>query len=85
MRKPELDAQPLQSMGEHLQTSMDAWVDNNNNIVVHCHVTTRFYTKNRHTLNVVVEIFKLKSNMIEICINKFFSDKSDGPLVLGHR
>ena len=30
VRKPELDAPSLQSIGQHLQTSMEVWVANNN-------------------------------------------------------
>ena len=32
VRKPELDAPFLQSMEGHLQTSMEVWIDNNNDI-----------------------------------------------------
>ena len=49
VRKPEMDAPPLQSMEGHLQTSMEVWVDNNNSKIMK-------YNRRHRELNYVPKI-----------------------------
>ena len=70
MRKPELDAPSLQSTEEHLQASMEVWVDNNHMVETYSSMAVyvamiAFFCFPPHVVDVSALI--LGSVMLSIC------------------